>query len=234
MSRSTSLFAGLFASFAISSIALVLIPQSQLGGLQPSFTEDEGKITDIYPVDVGGIASQGREIYISEGCIACHTQQVRDPQNGTDLVRGWGSRRTVARDYIHATPSLMGAQRVGPDLSNTGWADWRNEDKDDTRKPAKRDAAWHLLHLYQPTAVLTESNHPPYRYLFETRKIAGQGSADALPITGKYLPEDGYEVVPKAAAKALVGYLLSLDRSHDLKEAKGAVAAAPAAAPVAK
>jgi len=163
---------------------------------------------------------------------------VRDTQNGTDIERGWGQRRTVARDYIYGTPALLGSQRVGPDLSNTGWSGWRNEAKDDTRRPLKRDASWHLLHLYSPTAVVTESNHPPYRYLFETRKVSGQVSSEALKLGGKATPKDGYEVVPTAAAKALVGYLLSLDRSHELKEAKSSVPSAePAggsAAPAAK
>src|SRR5215216_468859 len=151
MSRSTNLFAGLFASFAVSCLAVVLTPQTQLGSLQPQFTDDEGKVTDLYPIDVNGIANQGREVYITEGCVSCHSQQLRDPQNGTDIDRGWGKRRTVARDYIHASPALLGANRIGPDLSNTGWTDWRNEAKGDTRRPEKRDAAWHLLHLYEPT-----------------------------------------------------------------------------------
>jgi len=233
MSRSTGLFAGIFASFAVSSLALVLIPQAQLGGLQPHYTDDEGKITDLYPVDIAGVTNHGREVYIREGCISCHSQQVRDSQNGTDTLRGWGARRSVARDYIYTTPSLIGSQRIGPDLSNTGWADWRNEDKNDTRRPAKRDAAWHLLHLYNPTAVVTESNHPPYRYLFDERKISGQTSDEALKLTGKELRKEGTEVVPTPDAKALVSYLLSLDRSHELAEAKGAASAPAASAPAA-
>ena len=61
---------------------------------------------------------------------------------------------------------------------------------------------------------------PPYRYLFEKRKISGQPSADALVLGGKDAPEFGYEVVPKQEAKDLVGYLLSLDRSHPVNEVK--------------
>lgn len=240
MSRSTNLFTGLFVSFAVSCVATVLIPQAQLGGLQPQYTEDEGRITDAYPIKVGGIAEQGRQIYINQGCIYCHSQQVRDPQMGTDIERGWGPRRTVARDYIYDTPALLGTSRIGPDLANVGWKEWRNEAKNDTRRPDKRDAAWHYLHLYNPTAVITESNHPPYRYLFEKRKIAGQKSQDALNIIGKQMPEPGFEIVPTPAAEALVGYLLSLDRSHELKEAKAAPVAqaanagAPASTPAAQ
>lgn len=238
MSRSFNLFAGLFGSFTVSCLALVLAPYAQLGGLQPSFTEEEGKISDVYPIQNQGIPAQGRGIYVQEGCMYCHTQQVRDPQSGTDIERGWGTRRTVARDYINEEPPLLGSSRIGPDLANAGAKEWRNEPPTDTKRPAKRDAAWHYLHLYAPQAIVRESNHPPYRYLFTTRKISGQRSADAIhfPTRGievDLLPKEDHEVVPTPAAKALVGYILSLDRSHELPEAKGAPATAGGATPAA-
>ena len=220
MTRSLTLIAWIIASFALSTYALVILPQKQIGGLQPQFVDDEGKVTDIYPIENRGVVEKGRAVYQSEGCIYCHSQQVRDVQNGTDLERGWGERRTVARDYIFEQPPFLGSTRLGPDLANVGSAKWRNESLDDPRKPAKRDAKWQLLHLYAPASIITESNMPPYRYLFEKRKISGQPSADALVLGGKDAPEFGYEVVPKQEAKDLVGYLLSLDRSHPVNEVK--------------
>lgn len=234
MNRSLPLFAGVIGSFALSVAAIVLMPKGQIGALQPQITEDEGKITDIFPIENRGIAAKGREVYASNGCYYCHSQQVRDPQNGTDLDRGWGERRTVARDYIFEEPPFLGAARFGPDLANVGSAKWRNEPEGEVRKPARRDAAWHLLHLYNPRAVITQSIMPSYRYLFDERKISGQRSADALPVAARKGAD--YEVVPTADAKALVGYLLTLDRSHPLKEVKTAAApaAAAGAAPAAK
>jgi cytochrome c oxidase cbb3-type subunit 2 len=220
MNRSTYLLAGIVGSFALSAFAMVLAPQWQLGGLQPQYVDDEGKITEIYPIENRGVVQAGRAVYISEGCIYCHSQQVRDEQNGSDLDRGWGVRRTVARDYIFDSPPLLGSSRIGPDLANVGSEKWRNEPKDENvqYRPAKRDAAWQLLHLYAPTTIVKDSKMPPYRYLFEKRKISGQRSVDALNVP----TEDGYEIVPKTEAKALVGYLLSLDKSHPLKEVKTA------------
>ncbi len=222
MNRSLTLIAWIIASFALSTYALVIVPQRQIGGLQPQFTEDEGKITDIYPIENRGIVEKGRAVYQSEGCVYCHSQQVRDVQYGTDLERGWGERRTVARDYIFEQPPFLGSTRIGPDLANVGSAKWRNEPlgEDPAFKPAKRDAKWQLLHLYAPQTVVKESNMPPYRYLFEKRKISGQKSADALALTGGDAPETGFEIIPKTEAKALVGYLLSLDRSHPVAEVK--------------
>lgn len=237
MSRSTTLFAGLFGTFAVSAYLMVLVPQAQLGGLQSNYKEDEGKFTEIYPIKNLAL-DEGRSVYVREGCIYCHTQQIRDEQNGTDLSRGWGVRRTVARDYIYDWPIVLGNLRLGPDLANVGSPDWRDEPKDDSQKPAKRDAAWHLLHLYSPRTIVRDSNHPPYRYLFDKIKISGEKSADALDLSGDDAPKAGYQIVPSSAAKTLVAYLLALDHSTPLKEAaapsSGAPATpAPAAAPAA-
>lgn len=226
MNRSLTLIAWIIASFALSTYALVIIPQKQIGGLQPNFTDDEGKVTDIYPIE-NKAANKGRAVYQSEGCIYCHSQQIRDVQNGTDIERGWGERRTVARDYIFEQPPFLGSTRLGPDLANIGSANWRNEALDDPRRPAKRDAKWHMLHLYAPATIITESNMPPYRYLFETRKISGQKSVDALELTGKDAPPDGFEIVPKQEARDLVAYLITLDRSHPVTEVKSAATEAP-------
>ena len=224
MSRSSTLFAGLAACFALSLGLCVLLPQAQLGSLSPDFKEEDGRITEVYPTFAGGIAAAGREVYISQGCQACHSQVVRGAET-TDMERGWGVRRTVARDYLFENPPVLGVRRIGPDLANIGAQGWRNEPADDTARPAKRDATWHFLHLYHPTAIIKVSNMPAYKGLFQLRKITGAPSLDALSLPAEMAPAEGFEVVPKAEAKSLVAYLLSLNRSHPLKEA-GAVAVA--------
>jgi cytochrome c oxidase cbb3-type subunit II len=220
MSRSSNLFGGIFGTFAVSCVALILVPQVQIGGIKEHENPDEGTR---YPV----INSRpGREVYIREGCYYCHTQQIRDPQNGSDIGRGWGTRRTVARDYIFETPPLLGSNRLGPDLTNVGNKSWRNEPADDfVVKPPKRDRAWHLLHLYNPRLHIAESVMPPYRYLFKEVKRGAQAAENALPIAAS---EAGYEIVPTAEALQLVDYLLSLDRTTPLPEAGGSKPAAAA------
>ena len=228
MSRSTPLIAGIFGSLAVSVFAMVLVPQAQIGGLQAQVDRDKdepAKILDVYPVEH---VKYGAKVYASQGCNVCHSQQVRDTQNGEDQPRGWGERRTVARDYIYDEIAFLGSSRLGPDLANVGAKTWRNEAENDSHRPAKRDAAWHYLHLYKPTAIIAESNMPPYPYLFEKRKISSERSTDALP-ADQVAVEAGYEIVPKAEARELVAYLLSLDRSHPLKEVKSEAPAAPAA-----
>jgi cbb3-type cytochrome oxidase cytochrome c subunit len=124
---------------------------------------------------------------------------------GPDIARGWGQRRTVAQDFLYDQPVQPGVMRIGPDLANIGLRPY--------------DADWHYRHLYAPDNVIQGSKMPPYRYLFEKRKIGGEPTTDALKLTGDLAPEAGYEIVPKPEARALVGYLLSLRAEAPLFEA---------------
>ena len=224
MSRSGFLFPILLIAFATSLGVTVLIPHAQLGALTPDFKEEDGLVSDVYPNVPGGLAEVGRQVYVSEGCQTCHTQIVRGGESA-DVDRGWGSRRTVARDHVTEHTPVLGALRLGPDLSNVGSEKWRNEPSDDPYKPAKRDASWHLKHLYNPLAMGEGSIMPSYKHLFLVRKITGTPSPDALQLPKAMSAPTGSEVVPTPEAKALVAYLGSLDRSHPLKEAGKATAA---------
>jgi cytochrome c oxidase cbb3-type subunit 2 len=72
---------------------------------------------------------------------------------------------------------------------------------------------------------------PAYRFLYEKRRISGEPSADALKLTDRDTPPEGWEIVPTYEAKALVAYLMSLDQSHPLKEVKSGAPPAAAASP---
>jgi cytochrome c oxidase cbb3-type subunit 2 len=208
LKQSSSIFTGILAVFALSFGVLGMAPAFQLNSLQPQVNEDLG---DIYPIDVSGVQAEGRAVYVSQGCVTCHTEQVRGLDDGADLARGWGVRRTVARDYIYEKPVLLGTMRFGPDLANIG----ARKDKDN---PEKYTATWHYMHLYNPQATSPGTNMPSYKFLFEKRKIAGQVDADALSLPPGTVP-DGYQIVPSMQARQLVAYLTSLDHSHALPEA---------------
>jgi len=75
---------------------------------------------------------------------------------------------------------------------------------------------------------------PAFKFLYEKRRISGERSADALKLTGADALGEEWEVVPTYDAKCLVAYLMSLDQSHELQEAKLTSApAAPASSPAA-
>lgn len=111
------LFLGLFGTFAFSWFGLTVIPNMQIGALNPQ-ADEEG--TDIYPMPKSGMAEHGRRVYTANGCVYCHSQQVRPDYASADIDRKWGDRRSAPRDYIFETPVMLGQERLGPDLSNIG------------------------------------------------------------------------------------------------------------------
>jgi len=108
---------GIFGTFTFSWVGLTVIPNLQIGHLDPQMDE-EG--TDIYPAPKSGMAQRGRRVYAANGCIYCHSQQVRADYAASDIDRKWGERRSAPRDYLFDRPVLLGKMRMGPDLSNIG------------------------------------------------------------------------------------------------------------------
>lgn len=213
METSNSLFGGIFGAFIVSVGAMVLLPNSQLANLNPVAPEWDGSqlsAQNSYPNDTQFL---GRATYMANGCFYCHTQQVRDPQYGPDLERGWGVRRTVARDYIYEDVALLGSSRIGPDFSNYGSGTWRNEPKDDPKKPQIRNAAWVYQHMFAPTTIVPDSKCPPQPFLFHKKEIGSAPSPDAVHVEGRY------EWIPTAEMRNLAGYILGQNRSPALPEA---------------
>ena len=91
---------------------------------------------------------RGREVYIAEGCINCHSQYVR-PKVAADVER-WGPAATLSIG-MNANPPLFGNRRQGPDLSNVG---------------LRRSPAWNRLHLIDPRMISPGSVMPVYAHLF--------------------------------------------------------------------
>jgi cytochrome c oxidase cbb3-type subunit 2 len=117
MKNLNTLLAGVFLAVALPFGALVLSGQSQLGGLGRAAGEEGGAL---FPSREPGQAIQGRAVYVSLGCVSCHTQQVRPAGQGSDIARGYGVRPSVARDYALQSQLLLGERRLGPDLANYG------------------------------------------------------------------------------------------------------------------
>src|SRR6266571_4304081 len=111
------LFFGIFGTFAFSWLGLTVIPNWQIGHLNPQ-SDEEG--TDIYPQPQSGMFQRGAHVYAANGCIYCHSQQVRAEYAGADIERGWGNRRSAPRDYIFERPVFLGKMRMGQDIANIG------------------------------------------------------------------------------------------------------------------
>jgi len=207
MNRAPLIFLGIFFALAFSWTGIVLTNEISYGSLKPVYDETDGQV---HPQQAPGLAARGKLVYEDLGCIYCHTQQVRREGYGDDYERGWSGRDalsgSVARDYIREHRVLLGTMRTGPDLRNIG--------------ARQTDPTWQYLHLYDPQFVTPGSNMAPFKFLFETRKIIGQPSPDALQskLPPKYQPPAGYEVVPTERARDLVAYLLSLKDTYAYPE----------------
>jgi cbb3-type cytochrome oxidase cytochrome c subunit len=111
------LFLGIFGTFAFSWLGLTVIPNWQIGHLNPQ-SDEEG--TDVYPMPQSGMVTRGARVYAANGCNYCHSEQVRAEYSGADIERKWGDRRSAPRDYIFERPVLLGKMRMGQDLANIG------------------------------------------------------------------------------------------------------------------
>lgn len=190
MIRTWLLIVGAIATVSFAVIVLVVLPKVVLVHVQPPL--------QLQPYTEAQL--RGRLVYQANGCVYCHSQQVRDQTFTTDVQRGWGSRATVPADYIYDQPHLLGTMRTGPDLTNVG-----------QRLP---DRDWHLIHLYNPRALIEWSIMPAFPYLFEEKEPSDVKPDDyVVRVTGPRAPE-GKVVVAKSDALALVDYLLSLKHQY--------------------
>ncbi|WP_322989012.1 cytochrome-c oxidase, cbb3-type subunit II [Hoeflea sp.] len=170
------------------SIALVLgiILAASVGGIieiAPLFTIDETvETTDdmrLYtPLELAG-----RNIYIREGCYACHSQMVRTLR---DEVERYGPYSLAAESqYDH--PMLWGSKRTGPDLARLG---------------TKYSDDWHVAHLIDPRAVVPSSIMPAYPWLSENEVTIDDLSAHLKTQQRLGVPYTD-EMVANAASDAL-------------------------------
>lgn len=147
-------------------------------------------------------AEKGKAIFVANGCVACHTQQVRN----VDMDKMWGGRPSIAADYAdnhrtdiwRNTATLMGTERTGPDLTDIG-----------NRQPS---VDWNLVHLYNPRIVVKESIMPAYPWLFTVKAEPGKKDV-VVNIPAAYRGGQQGKVVATPEALYLVAYLQSLKQT---------------------
>lgn len=157
---------------------------------------------------------RGLAVYIAEGCVACHTQQVRPIAMDSE----WG-RPSAPSDYVNLgggmdlwrpyTPAVLGSARNGPDLSNIG-----------NRQSSR---TWQYLHLYNPRTVAKDSFMPAYPWLFNVTEKPDE-DATIVHVPEPYGPKEG-KVVPTEEGQALVAYLLSLKQSRQQTQSQSGASA---------
>ncbi len=153
-------------------------------------------------VPLSADAEKGKAIFVANGCVACHTQQVRN----VDMDKMWGGRPSIAADYAdnhrtdiwRNTATLMGTERTGPDLTDIG-----------NRQPS---VDWNLVHLYNPRIVVKESIMPAYPWLFTVKAEPGKKDI-VVNIPAAYRTGQQGKVVATPEALYLVAYLQSLKQT---------------------
>lgn len=182
-----------FVVFVLLSLFIAVVPAYQMQDVSPLPNQAELTESEL----------KGLNIYISEGCVACHTQQVRN----IEMDKMWGDRPSIPSDYYYSksrmdiwrqSPSLLGSERTGPDLTNVG-----------VRQPAIQ---WHLLHLYNPRTVVEESVMPAYPWLFEAKANPNENDM-VVPVPPKFIKSGDTKIIATQEAMDLVAYLQTLKQT---------------------
>jgi cytochrome c oxidase cbb3-type subunit I/II len=96
---------------------------------------------------------EGRDIYIREGCNACHSQMVRPFRDEIVRFNGKNGQYSKAGEFVYDRPFLWGSKRTGPDLHREG---------------GKNPSSWHYKHMYNPRSTSAGSIMPRYPWLIAT------------------------------------------------------------------
>jgi cytochrome c oxidase cbb3-type subunit I/II len=170
----------------------------------------------------------GRDIYIREGCVNCHSQMIRPFRSEVQRYDPKGGEYSKAGEYVYDHPFLWGSKRTGPDLQRLG---------------GKYADSWHFRHMLTPGEVSTGSIMPAYPWLYEQQIDKGltAGKISALrtvgvPYANGYeeianqeldtqanriadnLKLEGLETTPDAEIVALIAYLQRLGTDIKLNE----------------
>jgi len=93
---------------------------------------------------------EGRDIYIREGCVGCHSQMIRPFRSEVDRYGEYSK----AGEYVYDHPFLWGSKRTGPDLLRVG---------------GKYNDSWHFNHMYDPQSTSSGSIMPAYQWLIRNK-----------------------------------------------------------------
>jgi cytochrome c oxidase cbb3-type subunit 2 len=140
----------------------------------------------------------GRDLYIREGCVGCHSQQIR-------MLRAEVQRYgpySLASESVYERPFLWGSKRTGPDLTRVG---------------ERYSDEWHRIHLRNPRVVVPESNMPGYPWLAQ-QPVKSDDIGDRMralrtlgvPYTDAQIAAAAQALQGKTEEDAVVAYLQGL------------------------
>jgi len=135
---------------------------SGLLGILIALVVSIGGIAEIVPLMMSGeaiepaegttpysaLALEGRDVYVREGCYACHSQMIRPFRAETERYGHY----SLAGETVYDRPFQFGSKRTGPDLARVG---------------GRYSDEWHRMHMMNPRDLVPESNMPAFPWLSE-------------------------------------------------------------------
>lgn len=139
---------GIFVVIAFAGLVMII----------PHFVKQARPVVGTKPYTT--LELTGRQIYISNNCVGCHSQLIRPFKNETDRYGSY----SLSGEYAYDRPFLWGSKRTGPDLMRVG--NYRTTD-------------WHENHMMDPAAVVPGSIMPAYPWIFTNTADVDTGWAEA-------------------------------------------------------
>ncbi|MGP1560534.1 MAG: cytochrome-c oxidase, cbb3-type subunit II [Helicobacteraceae bacterium] len=157
--------------FFFTVFLFIVVAFAGLVEILPGFAQASRPVADTKPYTVLELA--GKNIYVKENCMSCHSQLVRPFKSETDRYGMY----SLSGEYAYDRPFLWGSKRTGPDLHRVG--NYRTTD-------------WHENHMLDPSAIVPGSVMPRYPWLFD--KSADLNTAYAEAVTVKTVFNTPYDV----------------------------------------
>lgn len=182
----------------LAILTIVAISFGTLVLITPLFFMDDTTQPVEGMVPYTALQLEGRDIYVREGCVGCHSQMIRPFRAEVERYGHY----SVAGESVWDHPFLWGSKRTGPDLARVG-----QRYSDD----------WHYAHLINPRSVVPQSNMPGYPWL-DKNVLDGKYTARKMEVLRSYgVPYSDEDIASAAEAvqgktemQAIIAYLQSL------------------------
>jgi cytochrome c oxidase cbb3-type subunit I/II len=181
--------------------ALIIILIGGMVEMMPTFTIQSNIPTIASVKPYSALELQGRDLYIREGCVNCHSQTVRPFRSETERYGEYSK----AGEFVYDHPFLWGSKRTGPDLHRVG---------------GKYSNAWHFNHLLDPTSMSPGSIMPPYQWLISQKLDTSTTAAKIRAMQQLGVPyEVGYDQKANADLRLQADSISSNLRKDNIKVA---------------
>ena len=165
--------------FFFSVGVFVVIAFAGLIEILPNFAQASRPVDGTRPMTV--LETAGKNVYVKDNCIACHSQLIRPFKTETDRYGMY----SLSGEYAYDRPFLWGSKRTGPDLKRVG--NYRTTD-------------WHENHMWNPESVVPGSIMPAYKHQFTNAADIETAYAEAVTVKNIFGTPYGDEFQPSKEA----------------------------------